>query len=63
MELSNIKQYDFPELMVNVGIDEGENLLVQYAYDNSSQIDILGYTWIYYECSSKNNFIDTLFSK
>jgi adenylate cyclase len=39
-----LNKYDYPELMVKVGIDEGENVVVQYAYDKSSQIDILGYT-------------------
>ena len=29
--------------MAKIGIDEGENVVVQYAYDKSSQIDILGY--------------------
>jgi adenylate cyclase len=39
-----LKNYDCPELFVKVGIDEGDNVVVQYAYDKSSQIDILGYT-------------------
>src|SRR5205814_8103661 len=39
-----LNKYDYPELMVKVGVDEGENVVVQYAYDKSSQIDILGYT-------------------
>jgi adenylate cyclase len=40
-----LNKHDFPELRVKVGIDEGENnVVVQYAYDKSSQIDILGYT-------------------
>jgi adenylate cyclase len=39
-----LNNYDYPELMVKVGVDEGENVVVQYAYDKSSQIDILGYT-------------------
>lgn len=34
---------DYPELSVKVGIDEGENVVVQYGYDQSSPIDILGY--------------------
>jgi adenylate cyclase len=37
-------KYDYPELSVKIGIDVGENVVVQYAYDRSSQIDILGYT-------------------
>ena len=39
-----LNKHDFPELRVKVGIDEGESVVVQYAYDKSSQIDILGYT-------------------
>jgi len=35
---------DYPELRIKVGIDEGENVVVQYGYDKSSQLDILGYT-------------------
>lgn len=38
-----LNQYDYPELGVKVGIDEGENVIVQYGDDKSSQIDILGY--------------------
>src|SRR5919106_4537834 len=38
--LSKLK---YPELSVKVGIDEGENVIVQYGYDQSSPIDILGY--------------------
>jgi class 3 adenylate cyclase len=38
-----LNQYDYPELNVKVGIDEGENVIVQYGHDKSSQIDILGY--------------------
>ena len=50
-----LNKYDYPELMVKVGIDEGENVVVQYAYDKSSQIDILGYTM---NVAAKNNVID-----
>ena len=39
-----LKNYDCPELYVKIGIDEGNNVVLQYAYDKSSQIDILGYT-------------------
>ena len=28
---------------VKIGMDVGENVVVQYAYDKSSQIDLLGY--------------------
>ena len=38
-----LKQYDYPELSVKIGIDEGENVIVQYGHDRSSFIDILGY--------------------
>jgi adenylate cyclase len=38
-----LTNHDYPELMVKVGIDEGESVVVQYAYDRSSQVDILGY--------------------
>jgi adenylate cyclase len=39
-----LKNYDCPQLYVKIGIDEGNNVVIQYAYDKSSQIDILGYT-------------------
>ncbi|HJS81908.1 MAG TPA: adenylate/guanylate cyclase domain-containing protein, partial [Nitrososphaera sp.] len=38
-----LNQYDYPELNVKIGIDEGENVIVQYGEDKSSLIDILGY--------------------
>ena len=38
-----LSKLDLPELSVKVGIDEGENVVVQYGYDYSSPIDILGY--------------------
>jgi class 3 adenylate cyclase len=39
-----LKQYEYPELCVKIGIDEGdENVIVQYGHDKSSLIDILGY--------------------
>ena len=38
-----LNQYDYPELSVKIGIDEGENVIVQYDNDKSSSIDILGY--------------------
>jgi adenylate cyclase len=38
-----LKQYDYPELAVKIGIDEGENVILQYGHDKSSLIDILGY--------------------
>jgi class 3 adenylate cyclase len=39
-----LNRYDYPELSVKIGIDEGENLIVQYGHDKSSLIDILGYS-------------------
>ncbi|MFL6355568.1 MAG: adenylate/guanylate cyclase domain-containing protein [Nitrososphaeraceae archaeon] len=39
-----LNQYDYPELCVKIGIDEGENVIVQYGHDKSSLIDILGYS-------------------
>jgi len=38
-----LNQYDYPEVIVKIGIDEGENAIVQYGHDKSSTIDILGY--------------------
>lgn len=35
---------EYPELSVKLGMDEGENVVVQYGYDRSSPIDILGYS-------------------
>jgi adenylate cyclase len=37
-----LNKYHYPKL--KIGIDVGEIAVVQYAYDRSSQIDILGYT-------------------
>lgn len=39
-----LNQCDYPELSVKIGIDEGENVIVQYGHDKSSLIDILGYS-------------------
>ena len=38
------KRDGYPELSVKIGIDAGENAIVQYGYDQDSPIDILGYT-------------------
>jgi adenylate cyclase len=38
------KRYGYPELSVKIGIDAGENAIVQYGYEQRSPIDILGYT-------------------
>jgi class 3 adenylate cyclase len=39
-----LEKMGYPELSVKVGMDEGENVIVQYGYDLSSPIDILGYS-------------------
>jgi class 3 adenylate cyclase len=33
----------YPRLAVKIGIDEGENLAIQYGYDKSAPIDLIGY--------------------
>ena len=38
-----LNQYDYPELSAKIGIDEGENAVVQYNTDKNSPLDILGY--------------------
>lgn len=38
-----LSKLNYPELAVKVGIDEGESVVVQYGYDQSSPIDLLGY--------------------
>jgi adenylate cyclase len=38
-----LNQYDYPELNIKIGIDEGENVIVQYGHEKSSAIDVLGY--------------------
>lgn len=39
-----LNKFDYPKLSVKIGMDVGECIVVQYAYDKSSQIDLLGYT-------------------
>jgi len=39
-----LNRSDYPELIVKIGIDEGENVIVQYGHDKISLIDILGYS-------------------
>jgi adenylate cyclase len=39
-----LHQYDYAELKVKIGLDVGENVIVQYGHDKSSLIDILGYS-------------------
>jgi adenylate cyclase len=38
------KIYKYPELFPKIGIDAGENAIVQFGYDQHSPIDILGYS-------------------
>lgn len=37
-------KYGYPELLVKIGIDEGENTVIQYRYEKNSLIDILRYS-------------------
>ncbi len=39
-----LSKHGFPDLAIKIGIDEGENIVFQYGYDKSSQVDVLGYT-------------------
>jgi class 3 adenylate cyclase len=39
-----LSQCEYPTLSIKIGIDEGENAIVQYGYDKSSLIDIVGYS-------------------
>jgi adenylate cyclase len=34
---------NYPKLAVKIGIDEGDNLAIQYGYDKSAPIDLIGY--------------------
>jgi adenylate cyclase len=38
-----LNQYDYPELRVKIGLDEGENVIVPYGHGKTWPIDILGY--------------------
>jgi class 3 adenylate cyclase/ferritin-like metal-binding protein YciE len=38
------KIYGYPELFAKVGIDAGENAIVQFGYEHLSPIDVLGYS-------------------
>lgn len=40
--LEKIKD-NYPNLPVKIGIDEGENLVIQYEFDKSAHIDLIGY--------------------
>jgi len=37
------KKNGYPELLVKIGIDEGENAIIQYGFERKMPIDILGY--------------------
>jgi adenylate cyclase len=39
-----LQKMAYPELSVKIGMDEGENVIVQYGYDLSSPIDVIGYS-------------------
>src|SRR5215211_1958910 len=39
-----LSKCDYPTLSIKIGIDEGENAIVQYGYDKSSLIDIVSYS-------------------
>jgi adenylate cyclase len=39
-----LNQYEYPELKVKIGLDEGESVIIQYGHDKRSLIDILGYS-------------------
>ena len=34
---------DYPKLGIKIGIDEGENAVIQYGFDKSAPIDLIGY--------------------
>jgi adenylate cyclase len=38
------KRYGYPELFTKIGIDAGENAIVQYGSEHLSPIDMLGYS-------------------
>jgi adenylate cyclase len=37
------RRHGYPDLQVKIGIAEGENVVIQYGRDKSSQIDLIGY--------------------
>jgi adenylate cyclase len=39
-----LNQHNYPEIQVKIGIDEGESVIIQHGHDESSHIDILGYS-------------------
>ena len=42
--LEKDKKYNYPKLAVKIGLDEGENLVIQYGFDKSAPIDLIGYS-------------------
>ena len=38
------EKYGYPRLLVKIGIDEGENAIIQYGFEKESPVDILGYS-------------------
>ena len=39
-----LKEFGFPKLQIKIGIDSGENAIVEYAFSmNNSHVDIIGY--------------------
>jgi adenylate cyclase len=41
--LEKDKKDNYPKLAVKIGIDEGENLAIQYEFDKNAPIDLIGY--------------------
>ncbi|MDQ6724031.1 MAG: adenylate/guanylate cyclase domain-containing protein [Thermoproteota archaeon] len=39
-----LNQYDYPDLQVKIGLDEGESVIIQHGHDESFHIDILGFS-------------------
>lgn len=37
------RRHDYPDLQIKIGMAEGENIVIQYGKDKSSQIDLIGY--------------------
>lgn len=38
-----LREYDYPELKVKIGIDVGEHVIIQYGKGDKSHVDIIGY--------------------
>ncbi|MDR4490418.1 MAG: adenylate/guanylate cyclase domain-containing protein [Candidatus Nitrosocosmicus sp.] len=37
------RRHNYPDLQIKIGMAEGENIVIQYGKDKSSQIDLIGY--------------------